>query len=80
MISLSSLLAAKLALCHLSSYAVCQSVAFSQSQVLMKITLHIRGKGTKCEGARWARALTCLNAALVPTLEPVLLFSICEIK
>ena len=59
---------------------VCQSVEFFQSDVLRKITLHIKKKGANSEGVRWAEPLAFLSAAVVPTPEPVLLFSICEIK
>lgn len=46
MISLSSLLAANLALCHLSSYAMFVNLlnSFSESS-FAKITLHIKKKG-----------------------------------
>ena len=43
MISLSNL-AAKLALCHLSSYVMFVNLLNFKSQVLRKITLHIKGK------------------------------------
>lgn len=59
---------------------VCQSVEYFQSKVFTKISLHIKKKGANSEGTRWAKPLTFLNAMVVPTPEPVLLFSICEIK
>lgn len=76
MISLSSLSAADLALSFIIICSVCQSVEFLQSDALTKITLHIKKKGAHSEG----KPLTFLTAAVVPTPEPVLLFSICEIK
>ena len=46
MISLSSLLAADVALCHLSSYVMFVNLLNSRkSKVLTKITLHIKKKG-----------------------------------
>lgn len=81
MISLSSLLAADLALCHLSSYVMCVNPLNSFSHKSLRKSLCIlRKKRANSEGARWAKPLPFLGAAVVPTPEPVLLFSICEIK
>lgn len=85
MISLSNL-PAGLARGHLSSYVMFVNLLNSFRQKSLRKSLCILRKkkkekrGANSEGARWAEPLTFLSAAVVPTPEPLLLFSICEIK